>query len=315
MIARPRALGGSGTFAVLGLHLRAALVLFAILCTGARALGQQPISYAEVAALAAPPPTHRIAYGAGPLQFGNLRLPKKSGPHPVVLFIHGGCYLSQFSIGHVAALEQALADSGYAVWSVEYRRVGDEGGGWPNTFQDVARAADHLRALASQYALDLDRIVAAGHSAGANFALWLAARHRLRRDSPLYMERPLRIGAVLGLTPAPDFGALHTQGVCNNVIDKLMGGSPASVAERYRDASPALLLPIGVPQVLLVGGQDQNWGPAGRAYHTLTVAARDSLVRFVADPASGHFDVIAPTTTTWRIVIEELRNLFARISG
>ena len=294
---------------------RALFLLIASLCSAQRSLGQQPITYEQVAALTAPPPSHRIAYGAGPLQFGNLRLPKTRGPHPVVLFIHGGCYLSQYSIAHVAALEQALADSGFAVWSVEYRRVGDEGGGWPNTFQDVARAADHLRALAQQYTLDLDRIVAAGHSAGANFALWLAARHRIRRDSPLYVEHPLRIGAILGLTPAPDFGALHAGGVCNNVIDKLMGGSPDGVAERYRDASPALLLPIGIPQVLLVGGQDRAWGPAGRAYHTLTVTARDSLVRFIEDPASGHFDVIAPTTATWRIVITELRSLFVRISG
>jgi acetyl esterase/lipase len=231
-----------------------------------------------------------------------------------VLFIHGGCYLSQYTIAHVAALEQALADSGYAVWSIEYRRVDDAGGGWPGTFQDVARAADHLQQLAIQYPLDLRRVVAAGHSAGANFALWLAARQRIGAESPLRAERPLKVAAVLGLAPAPDLSALHAQGVCGNVIDKLMGGSPASVPERFRDVSPALMLPIGVPQVLVVGAQDRNWGPAGRAYHTLTVAANDSLVRLVAAPDAGHFDVIAPPTTTWPIVMESLRSLFARVA-
>ena len=272
-------------------------------------LGQRPLSFNEVASLTAPPPTHRIEYGPGPLQFGNLRLPSGSGPFPVVVFIHGGCWLSQYDISHVDALEQALADSGYAVWSIEYRRVGDAGGGWPGTFDDVGRAADHLHALATPHRLDLRRVVAAGHSAGANFAIWLATRSRTRKDSPLRVERPLPIHAVLALSPAGDLAQLHAQNVCGGVVDKLMGGSPDQVPERYRDVSPAALVPIGVPQTLIVGGVDRSWGPPGRAYHGLAVAARDSLVRLVEAPESGHFDIIAPTTSTWRLVMQALRDL------
>jgi len=282
-------------------------------CAILPANAQRPITFDELAAITAPAPTARLTYGSGPLQFGNLRLPKGAGPHPVVLYVHGGCYLAQYSISHAAALEQALADSGYAVWSIEYRRVGDDGGGWPGTFDDVARAADHLRELATRYPLDLKRVVAAGHSAGANFALWLAARHWLGADSPWRGGNPLPVLAVLGLTPAPDLAALHTSGVCNNVIDKLMGGSPAQVPERYRDLSPAQLLPIGAPQTLIVGAHDRAWGPSGRAFHTLSVAAHDSHVRLIEAPESGHFDVVAPTTTSWRLVIDALRDLFARI--
>jgi acetyl esterase/lipase len=278
------------------------------------ASAQQPISFDSLAAIAAPSPTQRIAYGAGPLQFGNLRLPKGRGPHPVVLFIHGGCYLSRYTIAHAAALEQAFADSSYAVWSIEYRRVGDDGGGWPGTFQDVAAGADHLRTLASKYPLDLRHVVAAGHSAGANFALWLATRDRLRRDSPLYTDKPIKIGAVLALAPATDLEGLHTQGVCGNVIDKLMGGSPQSVAERYRDVSPTALIPIGVPQVVIIGGQDRGWGPSGRVYQRAVTAANDSLVRFVDAPAAGHFDIVAPTTSTWPLVMNALRDLFRQLS-
>ena len=271
---------------------------------------QQPISYDSLAALTAPPPTHRVAYGPGPLQFGNLRLPKGRGPFPVVLFIHGGCYLSRYTIAHAAALEQALADSGYAVWSIEYRRVGDDGGGWPGTFQDVGAGADHLRALGSRYPLDLRRVVAAGHSAGANFALWLASRDRTRTDSPLHTEQPIEIGGVLALAPATDLEGLHTQGVCGGVIDKLMGGSPQSVAERYREVSPTQLVPIGVRQVVMIGGQDRAWGPSGRVYQRTVTAARDSLVRFVDAPVAGHFDIVSPTTSTWPLVIGALRDLF-----
>jgi acetyl esterase/lipase len=196
------------------------------------------------------------------------------------------------------------------VWCIEYRRVGDDGGGWPGTFQDVGAGADHLRTLASQYPLDLRRVVAAGHSAGANFALWLAARDRTRKDSPLYVERPIKIGAVLALAPATDLEGLHTQGVCGNVIDKLMGGSPQSVPDRYRDVSPTQLVPIGVRQILIIGGQDRAWGPSGRVYQRTVVAAHDALVGFVDAPVAGHFDIVAPTTSTWPLVIDALRDLF-----
>jgi acetyl esterase/lipase len=285
------------------------IAIAASLGPGRESAAQQPISFDSLAAIAAPAPTQQIQYGSGPLQFGNLRLPKGRGPHPVVLFVHGGCYLSRYTIGHAAALEQAFADSGYAVWSIEYRRVGDDGGGWPGTFQDVAAGADHLRTLASTYSLDLTRVIAAGHSAGANFALWLATRGRLRSDSPLYVDTPLKISAVLALAPATDLEGLHTQGVCGNVIDKLMGGSPQSVADRYRDVSPTALIPVGVPQVVMIGGQDRSWGPSGRVYQRAVAAANDSLVRFVDAPAAGHFDIVAPTTSTWPLVMNALRDL------
>ena len=149
----------------------------------------------DLTSLTAPPPDQRIAYGPGPLQFGNLRLPKKPGPHPVLVFVHGGCWLSQFSIAHAAALEQAIADSGIAVWSIEYRRVGDDGGGWPNTFTDVALGADYLRTIAPKYSLDLNRVIVGGHSAGGQFALWLAARKRIPPGSELHTANPLTVKA------------------------------------------------------------------------------------------------------------------------
>jgi hypothetical protein len=122
------------------------------------------------------------------------------------------------------------------------------------------------------------------------------------------------VRAVLGLAPAPDLVRLHKDGVCGNVVDKLMGGSPEQFPERYRDVSPSLMLPIGVPQVLIVGAQDRSWGPVGMGYHAMTVAAMDTLVRLVTAPAAGHFDVIAPTTTTWPLVMTALRELFAGVT-
>lgn len=277
-------------------------------------LGAQQLTFTQLASLAAPPPDHTIAYGPGPLQFGNLRLPKRPGPHPVVLFIHGGCWLSQYDIAHAAAFEQALADSGFAVWSLEYRRVGNEGGGWPGTFADIAQGADFLRELATRYALDLNRVIASGHSAGGHFALWLAARTKIPRASPLLAADPLVVHGVLSLAPAPDLEGLHASGVCGNVINRLMGGSPAENPDRYAAASPMQLVPIAVPQVHVIGALDRNWAPIGRAYLARARAAGDTTVQSVEAPDAGHFDLLAPTTTTWPIVINALKQLVTRMS-
>jgi acetyl esterase/lipase len=203
-----------------------------------------------------------------------------------------------------------MADSGYAVWSLEYRRVGDVGGGWPGTFQDIARGADHLRTVAELYRLDLSQVVASGHSAGGQLALWLAGRGAISTDSELYVEHPLALQGVLALAPAPDLEGLHEAGVCGNVIDGLMGGSPTEYPGRYQAASPMRMAPIPVPQILVVGAHDDAWGPVGRSYYEHAVAAGDADVRLVEATESGHFDMIVPSTSSWPIVVDALRSLF-----
>ena len=274
---------------------------------------QQPLTFEQVAAIQAPPPDHKIPYGPAPQQFGHLRLPKGSGPFRVVIYVHGGCYKAEYSIAHAGALEQALADAGFAVWSLEYRRVGDEGGGWPGTFQDLARGVDYLRVLAKQFPLDLTRVVAAGHSAGGNSALWLAARRKIAKDSPLYVRDPLAVGAVLALAPAGDFAEMYEKNGCGGIMEPLMGGSPASVPDRYRAASPGELLPIGVPQAIVIAHRDERFRDFGRSYAAKATKAGDQQLFVVDAPHSGHFDVIAPTTGTWVIVRRALDALFAKM--
>lgn len=290
-------------------------VILLLVAAGAfSTLGAQVMTFGQLASRTAPPPDHRIKYGDDSLQFGNLRLPKgRPGPHPVIVYIHGGCWLSQYDIAHAAPLEQAFADSGFAVWSLEYRRVGNDGGGWPGTYNDIARGTDHVRQLAARYALDTSRVIASGHSAGGYFALWLAARTKIPRSSELYVSNPQRIRGVLGLAPAPDLEGLHTSGVCNSVIDRLMGGSPASHADRYSATSAMQLSPIGVPQQLVIGALDRQWMPIGRAYVARTRVTGDSLVEVVDAPESGHFEMLAPDTSTWPLVVGALKRLVERI--
>ena len=106
----------------------------------------------------APKPDRHIPYGPDPLQFGHLRLPAGPGPHPLAVVIHGGFWRNAYDLKHIGHLCAVLARAGLATWSLEYRRLGDAGGAWPGTFQDVARGTDHVRALAAEYTLDLARI-------------------------------------------------------------------------------------------------------------------------------------------------------------
>jgi len=291
----------------------AGAVLCALVVAARPAYTQKLIATSEINSLAAGPPDRKIQYGPAPQQFGNLRLPKGNGPHPLVIFIHGGCWLSAYDITHAGSIEQALADSGYAVWSIEYRRVGDEGGGWAGTFLDIAHGADFVREIAEKYSLDMNHVVASGHSAGGEFALWLAARSQIPASSEVYVKDPIKVQGVVALAPAPDLESLESAGTCGKVIDRLVGGPPSDFGARYAAVSPMRLAPISIPSTLVVGGLDRGFGPNGRAYFAHARDAGDTKVKLVEAPESGHFELIAPKTTTWPIVIAEFKAMFAKI--
>ena len=259
--------------------------------------------------LAKAPAGDKHAYGQDPLQFGELTLPKGAGPHPVVIFIHGGCWLAAYDLAHSRSLAQSLVADGIAVWNLEYRRVGDTGGGWPGTFLDIANGADHLRKLAEQHSLDLDRTVAMGHSAGGHLALWLAARRKISTGSDVHTGQPLELAGVVALAPASELPELHQRKVCGHVIDKLMGGSPTQHPQRYRDATPTHMVPLGVPQKIIVGAHDSAWRWGGEAYVEAAKKAGERSVDILVAPEAGHFEIIAPQSTSWPLVRDAVRAL------
>jgi acetyl esterase/lipase len=256
----------------------------------------------DLAALPQPPADRTIAYGPAPQQVAELRLPNAPGPHPVAVVVHGGCWEAQWGFEHVRALAAALAAEGWATWSLEYRRLGDAGGGWPGTLEDVARGADHLREVAGAHALDLGRVIAVGHSAGGQLALWLAARHRLPEGSPLRADRPLSLGGVVGLAPITDLRAGAAGVVCGDAIPRLLGGPPAERPDRVRQASPIELVPLGVPQRLVCGARDAVV-PLGqaRSYEAAARRAGDAVAVEVLEDA-GHFELVDPASPAWPAV-------------
>src|SRR6202007_778161 len=103
--------------------------------------------------LAPPKADSRAAYGSDANQFVDLRLPKAKGPHALAIVIHGGYWRAKYDLVYAGHLCAALRAKGIATANVEYRRVGNPGGGWPGTFEDIARAWRFLPQIAKQYRL------------------------------------------------------------------------------------------------------------------------------------------------------------------
>jgi acetyl esterase/lipase len=290
-----------------------ALLLACGLVLAARSAHPQFLTPPDVLRLKSKPADHRRAYGQGALQFGELRLPRGAGPHPVVILIHGGCWVKSYAdLRYTSPLADALRDAGFATWNVEYRGIDEEGGGWPGTFNDVANATDFVRVLASTYPLDLARVIALGHSAGGQLALWAAARHRLPKSSPLYSDHPLPLRGVVALAALGDLRAFleYEEGSCgDSVVEQLLGGSPAEVPERYAEGSPAELLPCGVEQVLVSAALDPIVPvQLGEAYQEAARRAGDP-VQHVVVPGAGHHEFASPASPTWAAVLRSSRRL------
>lgn len=246
-----------------------------------------------------------IHYGPAPAQVAELFLPKTTGRRPVIVLLHGGCFLAEFQgLAQTSAIAADLADRGYAVWNVDYRKLGEAGAGYPGTFQDVATAIDRLRAEATTYDLDLRRVIALGHSAGGHLALWAAARGKLPVDSPLRTANPLPIGAVVSLAGIGDLkgqGKVFAIPCGDDTLERLIGISKRK--SPYADTSPAELLPTGVKAVMVHGAYDPVLPPyTGRAYAELARHAGDPA-EVVTIPDAGHFDVVIPTTLAWKQVL------------
>jgi len=259
------------------------------------------------------PPDRVVAYGTDSSQYGELRIPTGAGPHPVAVLIHGGCFKAAYATRRdLEAMGDALRADGIATWNVEYRRLGQTGGGWPGTYLDIASAVDHLRVLARQHPLDLSRVVIVGHSAGGHLAMWAAGRERVPAGSAIRSDNPLRVRGVLDLAGPVDLTAdiAEYEAVCHDsVLTQLLGGTPAMVPDRYAHASPKQLVPLGVPQVLLLGEFDDNMPRPQAESYVRTASKAGDPVRLIVIPGLGHFEVANPRAKSWPQVEAAIRSL------
>ena len=265
----------------------------------------------DVLSAVPPPADHRIHYGTNEFQFGDLGLPKNPAnrPVPLVVFVHGGWWRSEYDLSHVGHLCAALKAAGVATWSIEYRRVGSTGGGWPTTFLDVAAGCDYVTTLAKSFPVDLNRILAMGHSAGGHLAFWLGGRHHVPEASLIYMPRPkVGLRGVIALAGAVDLRlTCDLSGSFRFAHDKhevynLMGGSPAEFQDRYRAASPGDLLPLGLPQVLIQGSEDDQIPPELPGRWAELARQQGDTVTVTMIPLANHLDVVDPQSKAWATV-------------
>ncbi len=246
--------------------------------------------------------SHR--YGPHASQRADLYVPPGPGPHPVIVLIHGGSWQKRYGKLFMRALAGDLLRRGYAVWNIEYRRVG-AGGGWPQTFADVAAAIDQLAVLEDPR-LDLDRVTLVGHSAGGHLALWAAGRANLpagaiAAPAPVHARRAISLAGVADLTDA--YRLWH-----GGAVRALMGGSPEEVPARYAAGDPIRLLPLEMPALLVHGVRDEtvsielsrNYAAAARA-----AGGEVELVE-IEGPAGSHRAHLDPRGAAWAAVVERL---------
>ena len=257
-------------------------------------------SYQELLTRPRPTPDQHIVYGKDALQVSDLYLPKGNSAHPVIVLIHGGCWLAELPGRELMdPMVEPLRAHGFAIWNIEYRRIGHDGGGYPGTFLDTADAIDELRALAPRYHLDLAHVVTVGHSAGGHLAIWAAARSRIAKMSALYKSDPLPIHAAVSLSGILDLEAYRAKGpgACGGpaTIDGLVGKH----ADPYADTSPSALLPAGVPEAILSGGSDSIVPPAFAHDYARRARQAGAAISDIEIPAAGHFDMIDPKAPAW----------------
>ncbi len=238
----------------------------------------------------------RIAYGTDPNQFLDLRLPHSKGPHAVLMNIHGGYWRAKYDLAHAGHLCEALRKAGIATANLEYRRVGNAGGGWPGTFADLRSAYAYLRQERARFQFDIDRLVVMGHSAGGQLALCLAAH-----------EPSIR--SAISLAGVVDLQKSYSLHLSHDAVVDFLGGKPDAVPEHYREADP---MELGIPharQWVLHGSEDDTVPPSfSRDYANhkdnakTAPAGKAENVKWEEIVRAGHFDLINPATEAFKRV-------------
>ena len=266
-----------------------------------------PMTLAEYMSLKGPEPTAHIAYGNAASQYAELFKPMGTGPFPVVVLVHGGCWQTEYGgIKQFRNMSGALAAEGIAVWNVEYRRVDEEGGGFPGTQEDMIAALDALAANAEHYRLDLGRLTAVGHSAGGYMVQWAAGRSLIPSTSPLYRPQPLVLHHVVSLGGINDLRAWT--GVCGFEVSKLTGSPGAVRADVFRDTNPADLIPNGSHTVLITGELDQQVPQETAFKFAAKAKAAGDSAEVIVLPGASHFDEAAATSASWKTTLAVIKN-------
>lgn len=294
---------------------------FLLAAAASPALAEYPLTMSKyVAGIRPVKANERISYGPEKSQFGDLFLPKDvKGPASVVILVHGGCWQAEVPAEAISAIAADLASHGVAVWSVEYRRIGEPGGGFPNMYTDIGAAFDKLRDVAKTHKLDLSNVVAVGHSAGAHMATWAAARGRLPAGNAWRGADPLKVRTVILLNGVADLehNADLLPLACGTDVKlaQIVGEKTAARPDVFADTSPNKWLPLGIRTLSIMGEYDPIVPPyVGLWWLKLATKAGDK-VDLITIKDGGHFDPVTPTEPEWAQVREMILTEVKRAPG
>mgnify|MGYP001960032423 FL=1 len=244
----------------------------------------EPVSFGDVLELPIAEVAQTQDYGSSP-QNTVVNIRGSDSSRGVVTLIHGGCWSNAYDRNHMLPMAEALSSMGYDVWVPEYRRVGDEGGGWPGSLEDIIAAVEFVTDKTGQ------EPILVGHSAGGHLALRAA-------------QTGLAIDGVVGLAPITDLVSYGAEsGSCQSMVAPFMGDDTYSPDENYRDASINLNA-ITVPVAVVIGDKDPIVGAS-------QVAVFDSG-QVIKLKGAGHFDVIHPKTEAFSAVLVALEPMKER---
>jgi acetyl esterase/lipase len=250
-----------------------------------------------------------IKYGDSRSQVAELLLPDEFGPYPVVVIIHGGWWQPGWDRRFLRDLARDIVRHGYATWNLEYRLVGEDGGGFPGTFEDVAAGIDKLADAAPDFNLDLSRVIFLGHSAGGQLALWAGSRGGF--ESGFVGASPkVEPTSVVALAAVCDLVTAAEQNLGNGAVQNLLGGEPLEVPLTYATASPVMLDPGPARHLLVHSVMDETVPIEQSRRYAEVVRQNGGHVELVELPAGDHFVVIDKDSDSWRAVRDRLGELF-----
>nr|WP_162933299.1 alpha/beta hydrolase [Corynebacterium lactis] len=240
---------------------------------------------------------HRIEYGTeSPRQYGDLFLPKaedRKHPLPLVVFIHGGGWLQHSTALSTEKMAQDLATQGVAVWNIEYRgsdihaKDKDGIGGWPTTYEDIAKAIDFIPELTTKAPaqIDLGRVSVAGVSAGGNLAAWACSRPEFPDGAP-GANPTFTVDKCVGIAGVYDMTLAYEQH--DKFVRGLLGGSPKEVPQHYFMASPGLNIAPRAQMTILHGKNDRTVNIDEATFYARAAEAAGQQVRLIALDDATH---------------------------